>query len=359
MNKKVIALAVAGVLSAPLMVQAESTITLGGDARARAYSQTPDGGDTGGVADSRIRLKIEANDDKQAGINYRMKLSNTSHANNKPALDTDYAWAWVDTGVVKLSGGVMVATWGNGLVVNDARPNRLLATTTVSGFTLAAGYDVVREAGLGVDPEKGADGVAKAGADGDTDKLVLFARTKNFGLIYVNTMNNEMDTSNNIVDAFYNGKFGDVSVDVEVASKGGDSDTGTIFGGTVMVPVGGATLAGIVIQADDTGTLDGDYLADRGIMAFDQDHIGLGNMSASADESLTIVGGAAIFSMSDKVGAQLTLAQVMMSDSGADDMTLIDGHLSYKVGKASSVMPYFSSLSDVADGYGVNIETKF
>jgi hypothetical protein len=348
MNRKLIALAVAGVMAAPLVAQAD--VSLGGDARVRYYSQTPDGGDAGAVSDSRVRLTINATDGNVAGVNYRMKLSNTTHntadGSDKPILATDYAYAYVNTGLVKVSGGVMQITWGTGLVVNDARPNRIILSKGMGGFTVALGFDKIRESGLGVND------------DGDKDNMLIFGKTKDFGLLYVSTQDHAASTDVTFVDGFYKGKFGNVGLNAEVGSWGGDG-TGTILGATVMVPVGPATIVGVLINADDTGHFDGDYLADLNVTAFDQDHVGLGNMAASADESLTLVGLAGVFAIGDKTTAQLTVANVSMSDAGADSISVVDGSIAYKVGEKSKVVGYFTTVSDTADGYGANIETKF
>jgi hypothetical protein len=370
MNKKLIAIAVAGVMAAPLAAQAD--VTIGGDARVRYQSLELDapGAENGARTTTRARLTIKATDGDAAGVVYRGKLADVTHGavtTDSAQLTTDYAYGYLNTGFVKISGGVMQSTWGTGLVTNDARPNRMIFTKSMSGLTLALGFDKAQESGMGNDD-----------TDNDQGQTLIYAKTKNFGLIYVdkytgkNISASGSEINSTMTDIFYKGEVAGVGISAEFATNGGDAD-GDSFGLMVSKGMGKLSLAGVYVMTKDGGSIDEDYLA----VVAAEDQYGASEMGAmggngsgkalasSNGEDKSVLGIVVGYEVSSAMSAQLGLVNFGSSqkDLGAgtatDSVNLVDVIVTHKFGEKSKLMGYAFSASDVATGYGLNVETKF
>ncbi|MBF0471556.1 MAG: hypothetical protein HQL48_09280 [Gammaproteobacteria bacterium] len=372
MNKKLIAIAVAGVMTVPLVAQAGGHITMGGDARVRYQSLALDlpgtAGDNGARTTTRARLTLKAHDGDVAGISYRGAIADVTHGDvttDKAQLTTDWAYGYLDTGFAKISGGVMVANWGTGLRTNDARPNRLIVTKAIDGLTLGLGFDKSLESGMGKDD-----------TDNDSGQTVILAKTKEFGLLYLDKYKGKNVTGGaewnaTWTDIFYSGEVAGVGVNVEYGTNGGDAD-GDIVGLLVTKGMGKLSLAGMYVMTKDGGSIDPDYLAV--VSAEDQygasELAAMGGAGGSAlastkGEDKSVLGVVVGYEMSDAMSAQLGLVNFGSSqkDLGAgtatDSVNLVDVIVTHKFGKKSKLMGYAFSASDVATGYGLNVETKF
>lgn len=133
MNKKIISMAVAAALVAPVVAQA-ADVSFSGDARYRwGVIQDEAGNTVSNTNDNRIRLKVDV---KEEGISAhaRMQFDNNGAARN---VLTDYAYikAPIFGGAATLSVGDQIASFGAGLKVkNDRKPNRIKVAIPAGAF---------------------------------------------------------------------------------------------------------------------------------------------------------------------------------------------------------------------------------
>ncbi|MDH5359893.1 MAG: hypothetical protein OEX03_04970 [Gammaproteobacteria bacterium] len=138
MNKKIISMAVAAALVAPVVAQA-ADLSFKGDARFRTYHN-----DANGTAstkhDNRVRFVVTATD----GDNMATARLTMDGADNAAATaSTDYAYVGTKIGPVSLKLGDQRAYFGtNYLVNNAAKPNRVTAMMKAGPATIVIADDV-------------------------------------------------------------------------------------------------------------------------------------------------------------------------------------------------------------------------
>ena len=228
MKKNLIAVAIAGVFAVPFAAQAAShmgasSIEFSGDARVQYLTNTPDkdpagaSGKEAAVTKSRVRLGFVAKDGDAASVHYKGYLSNGTHgAFGTGGMKTDYGFVKANVGPVTLSGGLMVAKWGTGLITWDARPNRFMISGKAAGHTINLAWDKTAET----------DKLETSSPETDDTNMHLMVVGASYGLIYTATSTNSAtpDQSSTGIDVYYKGAAGDVKYNVELKSFGGDKD---------------------------------------------------------------------------------------------------------------------------------------
>jgi len=347
MKQKLIALAVAGVLTAPMMAQAD--VAVSGDARVRYQSTTMDanGANEQAVSNSRIGINIEGNDGYVAKVHARLEITHTpgdldneNKSTFSNAISVDWAWAEVNAMGLNISGGVMPATWGIGLVTNDAEPNRIKIAKKFGDLSAALIFDKVNEVNsLG--------GVTPDNADDNSAMRVLAVKplgeNTKAGLIISSL--DDKGTTSTAIDAFYTSPM----VSVEIAKP----EDGMILGVLAPIPAGdniGLT-AVLVHSMDDAGASDNFFTAfttvDQGVVPFS----GFGSTDGETATAVGLLGGMGEFGFG--------VAQLMSSNDSLDN-TLAEVSYTKKLSDMTQFKAYAGTVTDmVSSAYGANIETKF
>ena len=156
MKKKLIAIAIAGVVAAPLTAQASShgaqpQVTFGGDANFVMTNKA----DSHWAGENRVRLTIaaKANEKVTAHARIRMQEGWTSPVTGKvvdndlgystspmsaQGVRTDYAYIQMNAGPVSILAGDQLATFGTGIFIQGANPKNRLKVVYKEGPLKAA-----------------------------------------------------------------------------------------------------------------------------------------------------------------------------------------------------------------------------
>jgi len=364
MNKKLLAIAVAAAMVAPMVAQAVDT-TISGSARVRAidiHKADDTDKDTNfeqkKYYDQRVRIKIDAKlTKKDAGkgidptgtaVHTRFTISdgkfdatrNTrkQHPTEADASGvlTDYAYLSVPIGPGTLNAGLQLASWGNAMMTWAVKKDRIKYTLPLAGgMKVVLFTDKVLEAS---DTDK------EEGMDYDTMAAAFIAPVMGgkAGLLYVNQNKRDGDSdhktgkvngteakkgvSGSTIDVFLNGKIGNIGLMAEFVSKSGEvNETGNgeqkapkAFFVAATLPIGAMslTVAGI---STDRFAVDDDFVTGSMFSQFDGDANIHGTWGTGMDKTTGLVASLTLPAGPGKVSVNLGLGNYDMNDADADD----------------------------------------
>lgn len=347
MKKKLIALAIAAAVAAPLTAQAAATLS--GDAEFKMTNYGTAGllGATqakGWNGYNRVRVKVDA--DLGAGVSVHTRLrmsigadnevsfSTTTPAAADPKLNsttstnavrTDYAYLTAKVGPASLMMGDQLATWGTKVFIEGStKMNRLKATFKPSG-TLTAGItmDPYADAGEGK-PQIGFFAIAKV------------SNMMTAGVLVIGKKDPATDAENNI---FVKGQMAGVTYGVESMTQNNTTDerANYIMAG---MKAGGANLALHIITNKKA---DADW-SPVGVINGQSDLI-------AAQTDITVITAGL------KAGGMDVTVGVGQAGDGTNQESLMGVDLGKKLGAANFVFSYGSHNSESA--YGFKFNTKF
>jgi hypothetical protein len=359
MNKKLIALAVAGVVAAPVAMA--DLISWSGDARYRA-ANFGSLGDAKNIlatgeetANSRIRIAGKVATDENVSLNFRVKFDEAHGGGGSAGSQVgdavfDYAFIDAKFGMFSVRAGDFYATWGIGFKVNDAHyQDRVNVVANLGGFNV--GY--IRLDGQGV------DGTPSTAGNHDNDGMFITGKTGDttWGLI---TRQNQGAW----VDAFVKTKVGPASIAAEYSKGGGaknDStaakdDMGLVIHATMNFDAVNGHL--IYVQTKDGFTASHKFTP-YSLVGKDQTTglINIGDVGDWSHVALGVDGKAAGWSLVGMAGTT-TISPAAGSDI---KFTLVDLKATHPIGKASSFQATYGQVSGdvVANAFGINVNTKW
>ena len=378
MKKKLIAIAIAGAIAAPLTAQA---VDLSTDARVRYYSNTVSEymgaaglvttETTGAVTDSRIGINIKAKNDDGVTLTTRLELDNTHGAAHN--INVDRAYFNVPVAGLNITAGKTVGNWGHRVYVWDATGDRLHISKKMGDMVGAILFTKATEndSGIGI----------PATADDDADKSatsIIFKMGKMGGIRYDmwedgKTANNTADDiSWNTVDIYGGAPLGGGwGLAFELNSSSGDVEGSTVMLAAKGKVAGSGVMAGYVTVADGAST-DADFLSFVGTGAEAGSMFAslTSDATAATAKSMNAVFAVGTVEISAATNLEVGVASVNSVDestSGAGaggDMseTVMSIKLAQKIGKATKLELRYGSLSGdmmTANQMGANLTTKF
>lgn len=324
MKKKLIAIAIAAAVAAPLTAQAAATISGDAEFEMTNYSAA---GLLGGPeiegwnGNNRVRVKVDADLGGGVGVHTRIKMSTGDDA----LWQADYAYMTAKVGPASLTMGDQLATWGTKVFIEGSlKHNRLVAAFKPSNTLTAK---------IIMDPYyKGAAapfvGAPKMG-------LAVVSKLSNMmtaGLLYTQGVNGG-DSSNNV---FAKGQMSGITFGIESQSTADDRANYVMAG----MKAGGADLA---LHYVTNKTADADWSP-----------VGVINGSADLVAAQTDI---TMITAGMKAGGMNVTAGIGQAGDGTTNESMIGLDLGKKMGAADFVFSYGSHDSETA--YGFKFKTKF
>ncbi len=316
MNKKLIAMAIAGALAAPLAAQA-ADVSFSGDARLQ-YANTDTSGATANPRDDRVRVRVTADmgDGVKAVARFR------AQATNGVVDDADESYIVLPIGPVTATLGDQYATWGTGAYVqNSHKPGRVKLAMKAGGWTL-----------LGMD-DFGIGTVAAVGS------------IAGFNAGVINTSQAEF------TDVFVTGNAGPVGIAFENFTKASNSSM------LVQATMGFGSVTGVLAYVSlDAGTALSNYFAPISTIGTGV-NIGANTALQSAqatDETVTLAGAVAA------VGGGTV--NVFAGSYSLDSISIVDVQYTAKVTDAASVRLSYGTLKGNVTDFtrmGAQVDVKF
>jgi len=321
MKKKLIAIAIAAAVAAPLTAQA--AVTVSGDAEFEMTNYTTAGLVGGNVegwnGNNRVRVKVDADLGDGVGAHTRIKGSTGA---GDALWQVDYAYLTAKVGPATLVMGDQLATWGTKVFIEGAlKSNRMVAVFKPSN-TLTA--KIIMDPYL----KGGTVGAPKMG-------LAFVSKLSNMmtaGLLYGQGVNGA-DSTNNV---FVKGQMSGITFGVESQSQTGDRANYVMAG----MKAGGANLAL-------------HYVTNK---VADADWSPVGVINGSAD-LVTAQTDITMITAGMKAGGMNVTAGVGQAGDGTTNESMIGLDLGKKFGAADFVFSYGSHDSETA--YGFKFKTKF
>ncbi len=333
MNKKLIAIAIAGTLAAPLAAQA-ADISMSGDAQFR-YANTDNSGATMNAADNRVRFALTA--DLGDGVKVATRYV-SGDADGSPKSTTgansnggyfDYAYIQMPIGPVTATVGDQKATWGTGFQVQNARLAQRIKLTFKAG-----------PATVGLLSDGANDETVRGGSDG------VFV-VGNVGGFKVGVINKPAPEWTNF---YLVGPAGPVNLAIESDDLAGKASM------LVQATMGFGSVTGILAHATaDAGNTAASYFSPISTLGTSTSATALTDFGALAgDHTATLIGAAFM-----AAGANFT-ALAGTYEAGVLNIDVLDVKADFKVGAANMQATYGSLQGDVDyTAIGVNTTVKF
>ena len=337
MNKKIISMAVAAALVAPVVAQA-ADINFSGDARYR-WGQIQDsaGNTVQNAVDNRVRLKVDVKEDG-ISAHARIQLDNNEKSGDRTkSAVADYAYikAPLFGGAATLSVGDQLATFGAGLSVNNDRKENRTKLAIPVGEALTVGLYADHFATATVDQRNNGGATVSAKVAGW--KLAALSTDSETTIIYAK------------------GKAGPVELTIENDSFKSKAAATMLMG---KMPMGGMN-----IHFGYVGTEKG-FTAHKlfnPVSTIGEDQkTGIMNLGNDAGDSTNILAGVDL-----KAGPGTLVAMFGTSNLdygfGSADVTLMDLKYMVPLAKKAMLTATYGSLSGdfKATAFGANINYKF
>lgn len=348
MKKKLIAIAIAAAVAAPLTAQA--AVTVSGDAEFKmnhqettSYVGAPNETHGGWSGTNRVRVKVDA--DVAGGVSVHTRFRTTSGMDNSAAgaigaltVDTDYAYIKVPVGPVTLQMGDQLATWGTKYFAEGTRKdNRLKAIYKPSNqMTLLATLDpYMDDKGDGA-PKFSFYAIAKM-SNMMSAGIAYTLATTTYGPAAAGT---EKDAVSNI---FVKGQMSGVTFGLE-STDWSEYDGSRSLYAMAGMKAAGADLGFHYVKA---GSQDSDW-SPIGVINGDA------NMAGGQNEYVVLTAGMKAGGMDITVGAGSAGNEDV---SGISNESFVGVDLGKKFGAADFNFSYGSYDSN--SSYGFSFETKF
>jgi hypothetical protein len=370
MKKKLIAIAIAAAVAAPLTAQA---MDMSGDARVRYYANDIDNVGKGAVTDSRIGLDIKGEDGQVAMAHVRLEIDNAMHGNTAaataaaaggdqvftPAVNVDRAYIKANVGAgVTVMGGKTVSNWGHKFVAWDAAGDRVHINKAMGDMNFGLIWTKIREEGLTASTDDGLD---------KTMTTLTFTMGKMGGIRFDSTKDDAAATTVKRT-ALYGGAplGGGWGLGFEFAQDDAGADNGQGLMLAAMGKVGGTDLTVGYASAADGFNSDDDFFTFAGT-GTQAGSVFPGLLSNDGDK---MTGMFVVASMKvDVVNLELGAAMISGDATAATgattptgDETVLSIKASYDLSKNTKVLAQYGNFSgDMMDAthMGASIETKF
>jgi len=333
MKKKLIAIAIAAAVAAPLTAQAAATLSGDAEFGMKNFSEGALFGMTnakGWNGYNRVRVKVDADLGGGVGVHTRLRMNlgmdNETDGGSSNAVRTDYAYLTAKVGPAALTMGDQLATWGTKVFIEGAtKQNRLVATFKPSGALTAK---------LIMDPYMdGAEGKPQIG-------FAVVSKLSNMmtaGLLYIGEKDPATDAENNI---FVKGQMNGITYGVESMSQENTVDQDRANYVMLGMKAGGANLA---LHYVANKTQDADW-SPVGVIN------GNADLTAAQTDITMITAGL-------KAGGMDVTVGLGQAGDGTTNESMIGLDLGKKMGAADFVFSYGSHDSETA--YGFKFKTKF
>jgi hypothetical protein len=360
MKKKLIAIAIAAAVAAPLAAQA--AVEMSGDARVRYYTNDvtthamapAKDGMKGALTDSRVGLNITATDGDVAMAKVRLEVQGNSgdvHGDSTDSIYVDTASLAANVGAgVTVTAGKIVSTWGHELYISDSSGDKVDIAKKMGDMKFGLTFTKVNEAGI----------AASADDKGDTSKTSLYFIMGKMGGI----RHDATDTAGvkKATTALYGGAplGGGWGLGFEYASLSGTSNTGSGLLLAAMGKAAGADLTVGYAKATDNFKTSDNFLK----------FVGTGKQAGSIFAQLGA--GAADTSMASlfavasmpagPVNLEAGLASVSYDAGATQKNTVLSLRANYDLSKSSKIVGEYGNFSGdlvKASVMGARIETKF
>jgi hypothetical protein len=356
MKKKLIAIAIAAAVAAPLTAQA---IDMSGDARVRYYANDIDTVAKGAQTDSRIGLDIKGEDGQVAMAHVRLEVTNAAHGGAVNTDTADNVDIWVDRAYVKANiggvtvmGGKTVANWGHKFVVWDAEGDRVHINKAMGDMN------------FGLIFAKNTENYLTTTDDSDDSSTTSFTFTMGkMGGIRLDNTKNEVGAGSTTTKrtALYGGAplGGGWGLGFEFAQvdAGTENDQGLML--AAMGKVGATDLTVGYASAADGFASDNDFFTFAGTGAeAGSVFAGLASTDGNKMTGMFVIAGMKV----DVVDVELGAALIKADTAGDPSETVLSVKAAYPLSKMTKVKAQFGNFSgDMMDAthMGASIETKF
>jgi len=373
MKKKLIAIAIAAAVAAPLTAQAG--IDMSGDARVRYYTNdidanAPNPAMKGAQTDSRVSLNITGTDGKVAMAKVRLEIVNggavgggaPAHGGNAETINVDHAYISANVGAgVRVTGGKTIANWGHKFVLWDSPGDRVSITKKMGDMAFGLHFSKGFEAGL----------AASTDDKQDTSGTHLTFTMGKMGGIRHDIVKNDAAGTEGKRTALYGGaplvdgwglgfSYATVSGDAQASlngSDGGDNATGLML--AAMGKVADTDLTVGYSSAADGFNTDNDFFTFAGTGAQAGSMLpGLQSSDGNKMTGLFVIAKMKV----NVVDLELGAASIKSDMAGDPSNTLMSIRATHALSKSSKVVAEYGTFSgDMLDAstMGARIETKF
>jgi hypothetical protein len=355
MKKKLIAIAIAAAVAAPLTAQA---IDMSGDARVRYYANDIDTVAKGAQTDSRIGLDIKGEDGQVAMAHVRLEVTNAAHGGTVNTDTADNVDIWVDRAYVKANiggvtvmGGKTIANWGHKFVVWDAEGDRVHINKAMGDMNFGLIWTKNTEAGMTASTDDSLD---------STTTSLTFVMGKMGGIRFDNTKNDATSTTVKRTALYGGAPLGGgwgLGFEFAQTDAGTDNDQGLML--AAMGKVGATDLTVGYASAADGFSSDNDFFTFAGTGAEPGTvFAGLSSTDGNKMTGMFVVAGMKV----DVVDVELGAALIKSDVAGDPSETVLSVKAAYPLSKMTKVKAQFGNFSgDMMDAthMGASIETKF
>jgi hypothetical protein len=368
MKKKLIAIAIAAAVAAPLTAQA---IDMSGDARVRYYDNSVSelmgsaaAKAEGAQTDSRIGLNISGADGETAMAKVRLEVVNTHGATADATVTVDHAYISANVGAgVKVTGGKTIANWGHKFYIWDADGDRVSITKSLGDMNFGLHFSKARETGMKLATASAPFTNIPLNADDDNDKSgthLTFTMGKMGGIrhdiVEDDTAGTKVKTTALYGGAPLPGGWG-LGFEFVTSDEGTDNNRGLMLAG--MGKVADVALTVGYASAADGYSSDNDFFTFAGTGAEAGAMLpGLMSQDGNKMTGLFVVAGMKAGMVDLEVGA----AQIKWDTTNDPKNTVLSIKASHQLSKNSKVIGQYGSFSgDMIDAtqMGASIETKF